>query len=158
MVKSLQHIAERNNQVDEFEHLLLSTFETIDAPIRNFFTDGLYAREMSVPANSWITSKIHKTEFIFVVSKGKLIVSMDNGEEVEIEAPYTGISKPFSRRVAYVIEDCIWTTFHANPDNETEEQIEERIIEKHDNKLLTEEMKNKMLAVVKQKEDILITN
>ena len=158
MVKSLQHIAERNNQVDEFEHLLLSTFETIDAPIRNFFTDGLYAREMSVPANSWITSKIHKTEFIFVVSKGKLIVSMDNGEEVEIEAPYTGISKTFSRRVAYVIEDCIWTTFHANPDNETEEQIEERIIEKHDNNLLTEEMKNKMLAVVKKIENILITN
>lgn len=152
MVQELKNIKERNNQVDEFEHLLLSTFEPIDAPIRNFFTEGLYAREMSVPAGSWITSKIHKTEFIFVVSKGKLIVSMDNGEEVEIEAPYTGISKPYSRRVAYVVEDCIWTTFHANPDNETEAQIEERIIEKHNNELLTEEMVGKMRLVVKQKE------
>lgn len=156
MVKDLQNITERNNQVDDFEHLLLSTFEPIDAPIRNFFTEGLYAREISVSAGSWITSKIHKTEFIFVVSKGKLIVSMDNGEEIEIEAPYTGISKPYSRRVAYVVEDCIWTTFHANPNNETEAQIEERIIEKHDNELLTEGMKNKMLSVIKQ--NISITN
>ena len=154
MNDTISNITERNNQVDEFEHLLLSTFLPIDAPIRNFFTDGLYAREMSVPADSWITSKIHKTEFIFVVSKGKLIVSMDNGEEVEIEAPYTGISKPYSRRVAYVVEDCVWTTFHTNPDNETEEQIEERIIEKHDNELLTEAMKNRMLSVVKQIENV----
>ena len=37
---------------------------------------------------------IHKTEFVFVVSKGKLMVSMDEGEEFIIEAPYLGISKP----------------------------------------------------------------
>ena len=145
-------IKERNNQVDEFEHLLLSTFEPIDAPIRSFFTDGLYAREMSVPAGAWVTSKIHKTSFIFIVSKGKMIVSMDNGEELEISAPYIGISKPNSRRVAYVVEDCIWTNFHANPDNETEEQIEERIIEKHTNELLTDEMIGKMRLVVNKKE------
>jgi hypothetical protein len=137
----------RNKQVDEFEALLLSNYEPGFCHIRDIFTDGLYAREMTIAADQWITSKIHKTEFIFVVSKGKLLVSMDNNEEVTIEAPYTGISKPNSRRVAYIVEDTIWTTFHANPNNETVDEIEERIIEKHDNALLTDEMKEKLINI-----------
>jgi len=154
MTEQVKNIDKRNEQVDGFEAMLLDTFEPIDAPIRSFFTDGMYAREMTVKADSWITSEIHKTEFIFVVSKGRLIVSMDSGEEVEIVAPFIGISKPYSRRVAYVVEDCVWTTFHPNPNNETEDQIKERIIVPHENKLITDEMKERMAGVVRQKETI----
>jgi len=151
-------ITERNKQVDEFEAMLLDNFDAIDAPIRQFFSEDLYAREMSIEADSWVTSKIHRTEFIFIVSKGRLIVSMDNGEEVEIVAPYIGISKPYSRRVAYIVEPTVWTTIHTRLPNETEEEIEARIIVPHNNDLLTDKMKEKMLSVVKSKETIMITN
>jgi hypothetical protein len=34
----------------------------------------------------------------------------------------------------YVIEDCVWTTYHLNPTNTQDvAEIEERIIEKHEN-------------------------
>jgi len=157
MSNEVKNITERNRQVDEFEALLLDNYEPADAPIRNFFTEDLYVREMSIKANHWITSKIHKTEFVFIVSKGKLLVSMDDGEEVEIQAPYTGISKPYSRRVAFVVEDAIWTTIHRRLPNETEEEIEARIIEPHQNELITDEMKDRMSKVIKQKETILLT-
>lgn len=154
MSTQVYDITERNKQVDEFEAMLLTECEVSDAPIRSVFVDGMYVREMSVKADSWVTSAIHKTEFIFIVSKGKLIVSMDEGEEVVIEAPYMGISKPYSRRVAYIVEDTIWTTFHPNPDNETEEEIEARIIEPHTNELITEKLREKMLSVVREKKTI----
>jgi len=127
---------DRDNQIDQLESVMINNFPVIDCPIRHFFTDGLYAREMSAPADSLITSKIHKTEHLFILSKGSLCVWDENGNEVILEAPYIGITKAGTRRVAYIIEDVVWTTFHANPENENEIEIEERIIEKHDNELL----------------------
>jgi hypothetical protein len=33
-----------------------------------------------------------------------------------------------------VVEDCVWTTYHLNPSNtEDLQEIEDRIIEKHEN-------------------------
>lgn len=135
----------RDELVDKIEAAIVEHCQPIEFPIRSFFTDGLYAREMSAQAGSMIVSMIHKTEHIFVVSKGKLSVWNDEGGEVVIEAPYIGITKAGTRRFAYVHEDLVWTTFHANPDNETEDQIQERIIEKHDNPILNEMRYNYML-------------
>lgn len=154
MTAVINHKSKRNKQVDVFTALLLDSFPPGTATIRDIFANGMYAREMTIAKDQWVASKIHKTEFIFTVSKGALLVSMDNNEEILIEAPFTGISKPGARRVAFVVEDTIWTTYHANPDNETVEQIEERIIEKHDNILLTEEMKNRMLSGLKKVESL----
>ena len=68
------------------------------------------------------------------------------------------ITEPGTRRVLYIWEDTIWATVHSNPDDENLEQIEDRIIEKHINPLLTEQMKNKMLAVKKELETELLNN
>ena len=101
-----------------------------------------------MPAGSLWTSKIHKTEHPYVVSYGKAAVSIDAEEWYEINAPYTGITKPGTRRVLYILEDCIWTTFHKiegmksefNDLNEDEiekivEQIEDKILEPHINQI-----------------------
>ena len=97
-----------------------------------------------MPKDSVITSKIHKTEHPFIVSKGVVSVSIDAGEWQLIEAPYSGITKPGTRRILWVHEDTIWTTIHANPDNENENEIEERIIEKHENPLLNIKEKERL--------------
>jgi len=143
-------LQDRDSRIDKVEADMLSTFPALDLKTRDFFTDGLYAREMLIPIEDYdfifITSEIHKTEHMFVVLKGSLIVSTDDGDPVLIKAPYMGMTKPGTRRVALALEDTIWTTIHANPDNETAEQIRERIIEKHINPLITDELKGKMLA------------
>lgn len=101
-----------------------------------------------MPKGTLLTSKIHKTEHPFIVSKGKVSVWLDEGEEVLIEAPYCGITLPNTRRVLYIHEDCIWTTIHAT-DKTTPEEVEEEIIQKHDNELLTQEEKEKFNLVYK---------
>ena len=137
----------RNNSMDEridfLESVMVEHFPLVHCPLNHRFTKGLYVREIFMPAGSLITSKIHKTQHQYFVLKGSVSVWIDGGEEHHIEAPYIGITEPGTRRVLYVWEDCIWATAHPNPDDENLEQIEERIIEKHDNPLLIEEFKKK---------------
>jgi hypothetical protein len=142
----------RDHAIDKIEADMLSNFPAVHLKTTDLFTDGLYAREMLIPVQSdgfefvFLTSEIHNTEHMFFVSKGSLLVSTDDGDPVLIKAPYHGITKPGTRRVAIALEDTIWTTFHANPDNENAEEIRKKIIDKRANPLITDDLKNKMLV------------
>ena len=104
-------------------------------PVVHRFTPGLYIREIFMPAGAVLTSKIHRTEHPYVVSKGVVCVYSDNDGPTIIVAPYTGITKPGTRRFLVVLEDTIWTTFH--PTNLTSvEEIEDEIIEPYTNPLI----------------------
>jgi hypothetical protein len=141
-------VRENDNRIDDLELAMLANFEPLDCPVSHTFTNNMYIREIFMPAGSLITSKIHKTEHPYTVSYGKVAVSIDNGDWLEITAPYTGITMPGTRRVLYIIEDCIWTTYHnfdgmssdynelsEEEKNKIVEKIEERILEPHINYL-----------------------
>jgi hypothetical protein len=92
------------------------------------FANGLYARELHIPAGTILTGKIHKTEHINIVSKGRIIVWTEAGMK-EVSAPFTMVSYPGTKRVGYALEDTIWTTIHAS--NETDlVKLEEELIAK----------------------------
>ena len=131
------------NSIDELEAIMLENFPMVECPVKHQFTEGMYVREIFMPAGSLITSKIHKTQHSYFVLRGKAIVWIDGKEQI-IQAPYVGVTEPNTRRVLYIVEDCIWATSHPNPDNETVDQIEERIIEKHDNPNLSIEIKQRL--------------
>lgn len=133
--------------IDELEAVLTENFEPVICPLNHRFTDGLYVREIFMPAGSMITSKIHKTQHQYFILKGAVSVWIDEGKEIYLEAPYIGVTEPGTRRVLYIWEDCIWATAHVNPNNEDEIEIEERIIEKHDNPLLPNEVKEKLKEI-----------
>ena len=107
-----------------------------DLPVTHHFTPGLYCREILMPAGSVLTSKVHNTEHPFVVSQGSCSVyNEETGESVLITAPHFGITLPGTRRLLFIHEDTIWTTFH--PTNLTDvEEIERTIIKPHFNPLL----------------------
>ena len=106
-------------------------------PLTHRFTPGMYVREIFMPAGAILTSKIHKTEHPFVVSAGRVKVLVENGEWMEIVAPYTGITKAGTRRLLVVLEDTVWTTFHVTEETDVE-RIERAILEPHHNPLLPE--------------------
>lgn len=145
--------------IDEIE-VALQELEDPGLKWRHFFYPGTYCREMWVPAGAVVTSKIHKTEHQFVLSAGALIVRTDN-DEIFLEAPYLGITKPGTRRVAYFPVDSVWTTIHKIPwitGEETEsdlERIEDELIEKYQNPLLEGEFKNKIQCHSQQPQDLL---
>ena len=140
-----------DKRIDELEAEILGSLDAVNCPLVHRFTKGMYIREVSIPSGALITSKIHKTSHPFTLSKGKVMIS-EGVEFTTIEAPFTGITEPGTRRVVYVLEDCIWTTYHAIPSivgdewqlDESAKQIvidniEKKIIKKRQNKLLNKQ-------------------
>ena len=158
-------VRENDNIVDNLEASMMQfPDELIDGPLVHKFTEGMYIREIFMPAGSLWTSKIHKTEHPYVVSYGKVAVSIDADEWYEITAPYTGITTPGTRRVLFILEDCIWTTFHRidgmkseyNDLSEEEiekivEGIEDKILEPHINQITGTDVGKEYKEILKNK-------
>jgi hypothetical protein len=112
--------------VDQIQ-MAMSDMPQQECPLDHAFTPGLYSRTIFMPAGTLIVSKIHKTEHQYVISAGKVRVWTREQGVVHLEAPHVGITKPGTRRVLYIDEDCVWTTFH--PTDETDlDKIEEQLI------------------------------
>lgn len=93
----------------------------IEMPITEWFTPGMYIRQIHIPANTFVISEIHKTEHPFVISQGIAKVWTDELGAQFLYAPHTGITKPLTRRMLLTITDVIWTTFHATDLRDVEE-------------------------------------
>jgi hypothetical protein len=144
-----------HDQIDKLEAILLENLPLAKLDYRHYFAPGMYGREMSAKAGTMITSQIHKYDHEFKLWEGSIVIWI-NGEEIFIEAPYKGITKAGTRRIGYVVEDVIFTTYHVtniHPENDSEEAIEEavrligeEIIEEHINPLLGGVIKNNILV------------
>lgn len=117
--------------------LWMLTFPQVECALEHHFTPGLYSRQIFNPKGTFIITKTHKTEHQFVISKGKLSIWTEDDGVKTVSAPYFGITKPGTRRLIFSHEDTVFTTFHANPDNETDiAKLEEVLIEHNPPKLL----------------------
>lgn len=103
-------------------------FKEPEMPLRHIFTDGAYARELTMPAGSVVIGKIHKHAHLNFITKGKVAVVTEFGKEV-YTAPYTFVSEPGTKRVVYILEDTVWTTVHVTPETDLE-KIEDYVIAK----------------------------
>lgn len=81
----------------------------LEIPVRHYFSHGIYAREITVPAGALITGVIHKQPQVNILSYGAMVVTI--GEDVkEVQASHTVVSPPGVKRAALAITDCVWTT------------------------------------------------
>lgn len=78
----------------------------------HYFAEGLYAREITIPAGTLLTGLIHKKEHLNIISKGDITVWTEHGMK-RVRAPFTMVSPPGTKRVGYAHEDTVWTTIHA---------------------------------------------
>lgn len=104
--------------------------DTIELETRHHFSDGLYARELFIPAGVCIVGALHKTKHLYTVVKGKCRVATQF-ENIEIEAPFMGETIPGTKRVIYAETDCVWITYHPTELTNVEE-IEKAILEPED--------------------------
>ena len=93
----------------------------VDMPVEHAFCAGLYARTMHIPAGTALTGAIHRQESFFLVRKGSLIVSTDNGPRT-LGPGDMSVSNIGTKRAGVALTDVEVTTFHANPTNEQEPQ------------------------------------
>jgi hypothetical protein len=99
-----------------------------DVPVTNHFSKGVYAREIFIPKGSFIIGKIHKHENLNILSKGDIsILSIDG--VMRVKAPFTVVSSPGVKRLAYAHEDTVWTTIHGTDETDVD-KIESEFIAK----------------------------
>lgn len=90
------------------------------------FSEGIYARELRIPAGVCVVGALHKTRHFMLVSKGRCSIATHEGAEI-VEAPYMVETTPGIKRVIYAETDTIMTTFHVT--NETDiDKIAEQIL------------------------------
>lgn len=83
----------------------------------NYFSKGVYARELHIPAGVMLTGEIHKYENLNILSQGEIAVLTENGVEV-VSAPFTVVSPAGTKRIAVALTDCIWTTIHGTDETD----------------------------------------
>lgn len=96
----------------------------VELKVINYFSYGVYARELHIPAGVMLTGEIHKLENLNILSKGEISVMTEEGM-VRVQAPFTVVSPPGTKRIALAHTDCIWTTIHGTFEKDLE------IIEKY---------------------------
>jgi len=133
--KSIEQVNEYREKVLNFEQELLDsglayTGKEADKinPLKHSFADGCYIREIFMPAGQIIVSKIHKKLHPYFILKGKVSILTDNGVQ-HLKAPYSGMTKPGTKRVLYIHEDTVFVTVSVTDKTDIKE-IEDEVIAK----------------------------
>ena len=97
-------------------------------PIRHFFMDGVYVREMTMYKDTFVVGAIHKHLHMCFLLEGHLMVANEE-DIIEHIAPCFIIAKPGIKRVLYAKENSVWYNTHKNPSN-TEDvgQLEKELV------------------------------
>ena len=111
-------------------------------PIRHFFMDGVYVREMTMYKDTVVVGAIHKHLHMCFLLTGKITV-VNEEETVDHIAPCFIVSTPGIKRVLYAHEDSIWYNTHKNPSNTKDVEELERDIVAISYKEYEEYIKNK---------------
>lgn len=109
-------------KVQVAEEIMKAHGVPVEIPLRHYFSEGVYAREITIPAGTLLTGKIHLRENMNFLMKGDISVLTERGVE-RLTAPMTIVSPPGTKRIAYTHTEVVWTTVLGT--NETDpEKIE----------------------------------
>lgn len=113
-------------KVEALHQQMLAAPEAQFVPeVRHFFTPGVYAREMYMPAGACVIGKVHLRDHL-CVALGDVSVYSPSGLK-----RYTGYhvfeTKAGTQRTLFAHDATWWTTIHSNPDDERDiETLEAR--------------------------------
>ena len=103
-------------------------------PLQHQFAPGVYLREITMPGDTIVVGKIHKTRHFNIISRGVVSFWVEGHAVKTVTAPYTFISEPGAQKVLYVHEETVWSTVH--PTDETDlTKLEALLIESDDLRL-----------------------
>lgn len=114
----------------------------IELETLHYFADGMYARVVARPAGTVIVGKVHRKEHFYIVTRGSVQVTSDDGVKT-LSAGCVLVSKPGTKRAVLALEDSICMTVHRTDKIELGE-IEEELIEPDHEALF--DSRNKLLG------------
>ena len=102
--------------------------ESEKIPIKHYFMEGVYIREMTMYEGMVVIGAIHKDLHMCFLLKGHVTVADEKGTK-EYKAPCKIIATPGIKRVLYAHEDSVWYNTHKNPSNTKDvERLEDELV------------------------------
>lgn len=121
-------------QVLRAEREMIERGTPVEIPVKDYFSEGVYGRQITIPADTVLTGKIHKKSNMNFLMKGRITVSTDAGM-VEFEAPAVIVSPPGTKRIAYTHTEVVWVTVHGTHERDVA-KIEAKFIAKDEQEWL----------------------
>lgn len=90
---------------------------TSEGDVSHHFSEGLYARELRIPADTMLVGQIHLQGQINFLMKGTIRVSTDDGMK-ELTAPQIVVTGPGTKRAGYAVTDVVWVTVLATDETD----------------------------------------
>jgi hypothetical protein len=90
-----------------------------ECPVEHHFDDGLYIREMRIPADTLFIGRTHRHGHRCELVSGSVIYITEAGRRV-LEAPYVVFTKPGDQMVVHTLSDVVGRTYHPNPTDTTD--------------------------------------
>lgn len=116
-----------NNFVPKVIQTEIEKHEQIDIPVEHFFSEGLYARHMTVEEDGVVVGKVHKHSHLAILLEGTVRVSSKYGTAL-YSAPYVINVNAGDKRAFYAVTRVKYITVHAT--NETDlEKLEQELVE-----------------------------
>lgn len=112
-----KNVAESRELISAYEEWA-KQFPQVDIPVKHYIHGGMYAREITIPKDTYITGQLYKFNHFDVMISGDITVSTDTGERKRLTGynVFEGLSG--KKRAGYAHEDTTWITFHvAEGDN-----------------------------------------
>lgn len=112
-------IAERNlsQTIVEAENIMLD-MPQVDCPVVHHFGDGIYIREVTMPAGTLAIGHIQKFAQNNFLLQGKIAMIGEDGIKV-LEAPLFFVGEP-GRKMGFVIETVVWQNIWATDETDVE--------------------------------------
>ena len=95
-------------------------------PVTHKLENGLYTREVFMPAGQLVVSFIHKQNHPSFFMEGEMSLLMDTGEVKRVKAPMVVHTEAGTQRVAVIHEDTRWACVYRT-DAKTIEEAEKEV-------------------------------
>lgn len=76
---SLANVSERRQKINELEIAMLQQPQ-VEINVKHHFNGGMYGREILIPKDTLLVSRIHKFDHFDIMISGDIAVSTDTGE------------------------------------------------------------------------------
>lgn len=133
---------EKHGVINAVEAALLKLPQIDDYEVEHYAFPHFIARQALLRAGTIITTERHKTWHPYVISYGEVLVFDENLKQTKHikalpvpEGHFTSLTEPGTRRLIFVAQDTLWTTFHPCEHDDPNRLYNEAIIP-NDNPLI----------------------
>lgn len=109
----------------------IASLPQVEIEPKHVFADGIYSREILIPAGTVITGKVHRNSDLNIVVYGHMRVRTEDGiKDVHAPAHFRGCAGV--KQIGYAYDDTLWITVHATRTTNLDELEKELFIECED--------------------------